>query len=55
MQQLLDRVWCRFFHGAYHVPQERLHGWQFFHCLRCKTVWPRRDYTSPPTITPTGG
>ena len=42
MQQLLDRIWCRIFHKQYHVPQEKMYGWQFVHCLKCKAVWPER-------------
>jgi hypothetical protein len=43
VQQLLDRVWCRIFHKRYHVPQEKMHGWRFIHCLHCKHTWPQRE------------
>ena len=42
MTQLLDRVWCRLFHGRYHVQGEETHGWQFVHCSKCNTTWPER-------------
>jgi len=45
MQQLLDRVWCRWFHKAYHTILEKgstVPGWRFVYCNNCKTSWPER-------------
>jgi len=42
MTQLMDRIWCRLFHKRYHVQQEQVHGWRFWHCNKCKITWPQR-------------
>lgn len=49
MHQLLDRIWCRFFHRRYHKVLEKgcnVPGWHFVNCAFCKTSWPERTAKS---------
>jgi len=52
MTQLIDRVWCRIFHKAYHVELEKgstVPGWRFVYCNNCKRAWPERTASSGAT------
>jgi len=54
MGQLLDRVWCRWFHKAYHTVLEKgstVPGWRFVYCNHCKTTWPERCASSEGTAS----
>ena len=45
MHQLMDRIWCRFFHRKHQVLLEKgctVPGWRFIYCNHCKTSWPER-------------
>jgi len=49
MTQLIDRVWCRIFHKAYHTVLEKgstVPGWRFVYCNNCKRAWPERCASS---------